>query len=323
MNTMENLMAVNDNTEGIIGKFFYYSTSRILIDKEKFKEIGLAFGLPKYKPAKESKAGAYRNATTAVKDRVIVKDATGQHIYRIYFRDNKKEDEDHIYRELVKETLGARTNEYTKLANVIFDKKTETVYTENEATDYDVDVAAYCRKAERLFSIFCSCYSTEQVESVILDQLERMQANKISIHGNLYFIPNQYLPFLNVLEDYIEAIGKHNQNDGVVMSNSMFVVDDERQRQKMTEEFYINYRRDIEFYQKRIQNFIDNGCDSKAVIERWIKKVEALNQKKKTYEEVLQKRLDDLNNESRMLEMQAKELMVRNRPSDLQMPIAV
>ena len=322
MNTMENLIAVNENTEGIIGKFFYYSTSRILINKDKFKEIGMSFGLPKYKPAKESKAGAYRNATTAVKDRVVVKDAAGQHIYRIYFRDNKKEDENHIYRELVKETLGARTNDYTKLANLIFDKQTETVYTDNMVSDPEIDADAYCRRAEELFEQFCHCYSTDQVESVILDQLERMQANKISIHGNLYFIPNQYLPLLNVLEDYIEAIGKYNRNDGVVMSNSMFVVDDERQRRKMTEEFYINYKRDIEFYQKRIQNFIDNGCNSKAVIERWIKKVEALSQKKKTYEEVLKQRLDDLNSEIQMLEMQSKELLVRTRLNDLQMPIA-
>ena len=319
MNKMENLMAVNEGTQGIIGKFFYYSTSRILIDKQKFIETGMAFGFPKYKPAKESKAGAYRNATTAVKDRVVVRDAAGQHIYRIYFRDNKKENENYIYRELVKETLGTKTNEYTKLANVIFDKKNETVYTEGEIADLDVDVASYCRKAEELFDIYCNCYSTDQVESVIIDQLDRMQANKISIHGNLYFVPNQYLPLLNVLEDYIEAISKYNLNDGVVMSNSMFVVDDERQRRKMKEEFYTNYKRDIEFYGKRIQNFIDNGCNSNAVIDRWIKKISALKQKKSIYEEALKQQLDDLNSDYRMLEMQSNELLVRNR---MQMPIS-
>ena len=69
-------MAVNQETEGIIGKFFYYSTSSILIPKLKFIEIGRAYGLPKFKPAKESKASAYRCATTAVKDRVTVKSTT-------------------------------------------------------------------------------------------------------------------------------------------------------------------------------------------------------------------------------------------------------
>lgn len=147
---------------------------------------------------------------------------------------------------------------------------------------------------------------------MIQDQLDRMQANKISIHGNLYFIPNPYLPLLNILEDYIEAISRHNLNDGLVMSNSMFVVDDERQRQKMTDEFYANYKRDIEFYQQRIQHFIDNGCNSDVVISRWIQKIQGLQKKKKMYEEVLKRQLDALNSDYAMLQMQSEELRVRN-----------
>ena len=112
MKNMESLMAVHQNSEGIIGKFFYYSTSSILIPKTKFIEIGQAYGLPKFKPAKESRASAYRCATTALKDRVTVKGSDGtSHIYRIYCRDNKKEDAKYITRELVKETLNSRTNE--------------------------------------------------------------------------------------------------------------------------------------------------------------------------------------------------------------------
>lgn len=312
MNNMENLIAVQENTGGIIGKFLYYSTSNILIPKTKFIEIGQAFGLPKYKPAKESKSGAYRNATTAIKDRITVKDATGTHVYRVYCRDNKREDAGHIYRELVKETLGSRTNDYRKLANIIFDKDAETIYCENEVYDPDVDVSEYCRRAMELYDRLCTCYSTDHVESVIQDQLDRMQANKISIHGNLYFIPNPYLPLLNILEDYIATISQHNLNAGLVMSNSMYVVDDERQRQKMADEFYVNYKRDIEFYRERIQHFIDSKCVSTAVINRWLEKLKALQQKKATYEEVLKRKLDDLNSDYAMLQMQSEELRVRS-----------
>lgn len=322
MKTMENLMAVNEKSEGIIGKFFYYSVSNILIPKDKFIEIGRSFDLPKFKPVKESKSGAYRNATTSVKDRIVVKDGSGTCTYRIYCRDNKKEDAQYIVRELVKETLNSKTNEYRKLANICFDRESETVFSENEVYDPDVDVLAYCRQAEEMFDRFCNCYATEQVESVIQDQLERMQANKISIHGNLYFIPNPYLPMLNILEDYIAAIGGYNLNAGMVMSNSMFVVDDERQRQKMTEEFYVNYKRDIEFYQERVQHFIDGGCDSKAVISRWLQKISVLQQKKKTYEEVLKRQLDGLNHDYLMLQMQINELAVRNANAQKKMPQA-
>ena len=315
---MESLMAVHQNSEGIIGKFFYYSTSSILIPKTKFIEIGQAYGLPKFKPAKESRASAYRCATTALKDRVTVKGSDGtSHIYRIYCRDNKKEDAKYITRELVKETLNSRTNEYKKLANICFDKENEIVIVENEVYDSDVDVRDYCLKAEELYERYCNCYTSDQVDSVIDDMLCRMQANSISIKGNLFFIPKQYLSLLNLLEDYIESLSKENLNTNLVHSNSMFVVDDERQRQKMTDEFYANYKRDIEFYQERIQHFIDNGCESKAVIMRWIDKINALQQKKKTYEEVLKRQLDDLNSDYAMLQMQASELFVRKNKDQL------
>ena len=319
---MENFVAVQEHTDGIIGKFLYYSTSNILIERTKFIDIGQSFGLPKCKPAKESKSGAYRRATTAIKDRIQVKDGGGTRVYRIYCRDNKKEDAAHIYRELVKETLNSKTNDYKKLANIIFDKESETIYCDNEVYDADVDVREYCRRAVELYERLCTCYTTDHVESVIQDQLDRMQANKISIHGNLYFIPNPYLPLLNILEDYIDAISKHNLNDGLVMSNSMFVVDDERQRQKMTDEFYANYKRDIEYYQQRVQHFIDSGCESQAVIRRWILKIQALQQKKKTYENVLKQQLDALNSDYAMLQMQSEELRVRNIQGQMQLNAA-
>lgn len=40
MNHMDQFMAVQEKAEGIIGKFFYYSTSNILIKRSKFIEIG-------------------------------------------------------------------------------------------------------------------------------------------------------------------------------------------------------------------------------------------------------------------------------------------
>ena len=173
-----------------------------------------------------------------------------------------------------------------------------------------------------LYESLCTCYNTDQVESVVQDQLERMQADKISIHGNLYFIPKQYVPMLNVFEDFISVIAKHNINDGKVMSNSMFVVDDERQRQKMTEEFYENYKQDIDFYKQRIQHFIDTGCQSQAVIQRWMQKISALQHKKAVYEDVLKRRLDDLNQDYMMLKMQSDELLVRNSKDQLKIDAA-
>ena len=101
----------------------------------------------------------------------------------------------------------------------------------------------------------------------------------------------------------------------------MHVVDSERQCEKMAEEFYNNYMRDIEMYQKSIQKFIDSGGTSPTVIERWIKKINALNQKKSIYEDILRQSLDNLDKDYALLKMQAQELIVRNNNSQISMPL--
>ena len=71
-----------------------------------------------------------------------------------------------------------------------------------------------------------------------------------------------------------------------------------------------------------VENFIENGWDSPKVIEHWIQKIAALQQKKKTYEEVLQRQLDDLNSDYRLLQMQSQELYVRNVQGQMRMQAA-
>lgn len=58
------------------------------------------------------------------------------------------------------------------------------------------------------------------------------------------------------------------------------------------------------------------------LIERWTGKICALQQKKKTYEEVLKRQLDDLNGDYYMHTMQLNELCVRGRTSKNQLPLA-
>ena len=79
---------------------------------------------------------------------------------------------------------------------------------------------------------------------------------------------------------------------------------------------------DEEAYEERIQHFIDNGCDSTAVIERWLKKIEALKLKKATYEQVLKRQLDDLDRDFALLQMQSQELSVRAGKNQIKMPLA-
>ena len=75
-------------------------------------------------------------------------------------------------------------------------------------------------------------------------------------------------------------------------------------------------------YQKSIQKFIDSGGNSPAVIERWMKKINALNQKKSTYEDILRQRLYNLDKDYALLKMPAQELVVRNNYSQIKMSLA-
>lgn len=64
---------------------------------------------------------------------------------------------------------------------------------------------------------------------------------------------------------------------------------------------YANYKKDIEHYRERIQHIINSGCESPAVIKHWLEKINALQQKKATYEDILRRHLDDLEQDYRIL----------------------
>jgi len=309
---LNDYMAVPQETEGILGKILYYSVSNILIDRDEFRRIGNDFGLMKIKPARESASDAFSKATTALYERVTVKNGKTPTVYRIYCRNNKRTEKDTVSRELVKEEQGESTNSYTKLMNIEFDKASENIGFNNKTYDYDVDVEKYCGETLRLYDLYKTCYNSNHVETVLEDLLHGMQANKISIRGRIFFVPKQNLGYVSLFEDYIKAIANQNNNTGGIICNSMFVVDDEKQRLKMKEEFYANYKRDIEDYQERIQNFINNGGTSKAVIERWIKRINDLKAKKSAYEEVLKQQLNALEDDFDILNVQAQELAIRS-----------
>jgi hypothetical protein len=138
---LNDYMAVTQDTEGVLGKILYYSVSNILIDRDEFQQIGKDFGLSKVKPARESPSDAFSKATTALYERITVKNGSTPTVYRIYCRNNKRTEKGIVSRELVKEEPGESTNVYTKLMNIEFDKTTETISFFNKAYDYDVDTA--------------------------------------------------------------------------------------------------------------------------------------------------------------------------------------
>ena len=82
---------------------------------------------------------------------------------------------------------------------------------------------------------------------------------------------------------------------------------------KMTEEFYLAVKKEIAAYQEKCDYLIKSSSQSPAVMERWVLKVQALEEKKRHYEGVLQRELDGLDDEFSVLKLLSQELQVRAR----------
>ena len=138
-----------------------------------------------------------------------------------------------------------------------------------------------------------------------------MESLKITVHGRLFFVPHKNMHMLDVFEDFVEALNVNNLRRSKLTVNSMYVIDDAKQRDKMSEEFYRSIGKEIEMYIEKMEQFIDQGCQSPAIMERWALKVAGLEQKKKHYEELLRRDLSETDEQYKTLKLLANELTLR------------
>ena len=103
-----------------------------------------------------------------------------------------------------------------------------------------------------------------------------------------------------------------------LMANSIYVIDDAKQREKMTEEFYSAVKKEIAEYQDRADYLIKSGSNSPSIMERWVMKIAALEEKKRHYEDVLRRELDGLDDEFENLRFLSQELSICARGLRLQ-----
>lgn len=306
---MSDLMAVKGSNGDVLGKLLYFSLASVQIERDKLSETCTSLDIPYASGNRKNKsADAFRSATGDIYQRVV----EGGHIYKVYCRDNQR-DAGIISRELVKETLGSDTNKYAKLANIQFDKDSERFEYSNVAYDPHVDPYALCERAGELFKLYQQCAGRKQIEGITDTYLDMMEAIKISIHGRLYFVPRVHMAMLNIFEDFIESINTYNRNQTALTVNSMYVLDNAKQRDKMAAEFYNHIRKEIELYQERAEHFIVSDCQSIAIMDRWVLKIADLEEKKRHYEALLHKELDDLNGEFCTLRMFSQELQLKAR----------
>jgi hypothetical protein len=311
MSDMNNYMAVKEDGEGVLGKLLYYSLSSILVERERLKEICDGVGFPNTQNRRTALTDAFRSATG---DIFASKTYNGKTI-KVYCRDNKTSDGT-ISRELIKETLDECTNDYKKLANIIFSKDMGISYTDLVFDD-QVDAYDYCREAVELFELYQSCVGRRQIETLLEDYIDSLSAVKVLAHGKMYFIPREHMDKLEAFEDFVQLLEESNQRyserRAPLDSNSIFVVDDAKQREKMANAFYRSVRREIADYTDKARHLIETGSESAAVLNRWVLKIRGLEAKKREYEAVLQRELHDTDDEFTSLGYLADELTIRAR----------
>ena len=273
------LGAANGDKTSVLGKFLYFSLANILVEKEALAQLCEDLNIPYSSSKRISVSDAFRSATGDIKDRITVKNQ--------------------------------RTNQYEKLANIFYDRRDNRFGYDNIGFDTDIDPLNYCRRAEELFELYQVCANRRQIETICLSYLRMLEATKVSTTGHLYFIPRQHMDKVDTFETFIEQLSDMNQNDSALSVNSFYIIDDAKQRDKMTEEFYSAVKKEIALYQEKADYLIQSGSRSPAVMERWVNKIATLEQKKQHYEEILRRELDGLDDEFETLRLLSQELSVR------------
>lgn len=307
----KNMLGVgNGEKQNMLGKLLYFSLPSILVEKDKLSELCDSMGIYYAGGNRLSVSDAFRSATGDIRERVVSQQNDEQQIYLIYCRDNKRTSGT-LSRELVKETLNRETNRYEKLANISYDKDSQFFSYDNLAYDSEIDALGYCQRAEKLFELYQSCANRKQIETICLNFIRSMEATKLNINGHLYFVPRHNMERVDIFEDFMDALGKLNRTNTPLTANSIYIIDDAKQREKMTEEFYFAVKKEIAEYQERADYLIKSGSQSPAIMDRWVLKIQALENKKRHYEDVLRRELDGLDDEFSALKLLSQELSIR------------
>ena len=162
-----------------------------------------------------------------------------------------------------------------------------------------------------------SCFlSAAYVETgrltVTLSEIDEVKAEEVvNLTGHMYFVPHTYMDQVDIFEDFILLLSGLNKKATPLVVNSFYIIDDAKQREKMTEEFYLAVKKEIAAYQEKCDYLIKSTSQSPAVMDRWVLKVRALEEKKRHYEGVLQRELSGLDDEFSVLKLLSQELQVR------------
>lgn len=327
VNSLNNLVAVKeDGNTNIIGRLMYFMIGKAFIPSDTVKQIVEQCGIGEdLLASKFVNTHAFKSATKSLEMRRKCVDGKGKlHLYRIRVLDNQKEaDGKVLVREIKKETIKEKMNPMVNLGNFIYDKESDTlkaqlnqvtIEKEIETIDDKLDLKEECQKILQLFELAKTCYNENRlvtfVENFIMEQLD---ASPINVHGKLFFIPKYKEAELSKLEMFMQLIEQENLiKEGTITFAAIPVMSEEKYVKEYAKEFYDSLQDDLDILMTRFDHFITKrGTASEKVISIWVEKYNKLMEKKNSYEELFQRKLDNLNEDIDLVDMQVKELKNR------------
>ena len=87
----------------------------------------------------------------------------------------------------------------------------------------------------------------------------------MSVTGHMYFVPHTFMERVDIFEDFITLLSGLNKKQTPLLVNSFYIIDDAKQRDKMTEEFYLAVKKEIAAYQEKCDYLIKSSSQSPAV----------------------------------------------------------
>lgn len=199
----ESLVAMTEDTEGVLGHLFWFSIgkqmNRIWEIQKKLEDANLS---ENWLPKSIRPVDAFRRAT---KDIQTKKDTADSKIFKNYLIREVYSDSQFIQRNIVVETVDQNNRKLgyeTKKGIIRLDRKNGSLLFETD----DIDVQELCHKAEKRFYLYRDHYSSQHMRVMITKMLDSLAPTPMREKGVIYFIPKGMTKGLTDLVTFINSL---------------------------------------------------------------------------------------------------------------------
>lgn len=153
-------------------------------------------------------------------------------------------------------------------------------------------------------------YGKKQIQTFIKRQLKYMDAIKLTVKGQYYFIPYIYKSDLSLLLKFINSVKprlKCLDDSSAIYTNTYDIINNSH-KTNLLNDFITYYHSVIALYHTKIKAMIEKGGTDKKVALKWVKRIEELKQTVSVYKDIFSQKIIPIETELQNLEYFAAKL---------------